>query len=111
MSTGPRRRDAVAMTVMADVSSDYLQRLPGDGSLPCQLIGGDLWFSDRPAELELAKAHCRECPARRPCLAGAVKRGEPCGVWGGEIFDRGVIIAFKRPPGRPRKHPAGTRAA
>ena len=41
------------------------------------------------------------CPLRRPCLAGAVERGEPCGVWGGEIFERGRIIAFKRPRGHP----------
>lgn len=77
------------------------------GPLPCQVIEADLWFSALPAELELAKALCRECPAREPCLAGAIERGEPCGVWGGEIFERGVIIARKRPRGRPRKHPAG----
>jgi len=53
-------------------------------------------------DLELARAHCRPCPLRGPCLAGAVERGEPHGVWGGEIFERGVIIARKRPRGRPR---------
>ena len=37
------------------------------------------------------------------CLAGALDRAEPWGVWGGEIFDRGVVIARKRPRGRPRK--------
>jgi WhiB family transcriptional regulator, redox-sensing transcriptional regulator len=26
-------------------------------------------------------------------------------VWGGELFDRGMIIADKRPRGRPRKTP------
>jgi len=54
-----------------------------------------------PGHLELAKACCEACPLRRPCLAGAVERGEPCGVWGGEIFERGRIIAFKRPRGHP----------
>ena len=34
---------------------------------------------------------------------GAIERNEPWGVWGGEIFDRGVVIARKRPRGRPRK--------
>jgi WhiB family redox-sensing transcriptional regulator len=43
------------------------------------------------------------CPARLACLAGALERREPWGVWGGEIFERGVIIARKRPRGRPRK--------
>jgi WhiB family redox-sensing transcriptional regulator len=59
------------------------------------------WFSDVPADLELAKAACRRCPLRRPCLAGAVERGEACGVWGGEIFKSGAIVAQKRPRGRP----------
>jgi len=68
--------------------------------LPCAQSSW-LWFSDVPADLELAKAACRRCPLRRPCLAGAVERGEPCGVWGGEIFKSGVIIAQKRPRGRP----------
>ena len=40
---------------------------------------------------------------RAACLAGALQRGEPWGVWGGELFDRGMVIADKRPRGRPRK--------
>ena len=65
-----------------------------------------LWFSDQPADLELAKASCRGCPLRGPCLAGAVARAEPCGVWGGEIFENGAVIAHKRPRGRVRSRPA-----
>jgi WhiB family redox-sensing transcriptional regulator len=68
--------------------------------LPCSQ-NPRLWFSDRPAELELAKKFCQPCPLRGPCLAGAVERAEPVGVWGGEIFERGVVIAYKRPRGRP----------
>lgn len=60
-----------------------------------------LWFSELPAELEMAKAACRACPLRRPCLAGAVARREPWGVWGGEIFEKGMVIEAKRPRGRP----------
>ncbi|MBR7560709.1 WhiB family transcriptional regulator, partial [Mycobacterium tuberculosis] len=30
----------------------------------------------------------------------------PWGVWGGEIFERGAVIARKRPRGRPRKNAA-----
>ena len=37
------------------------------------------------------------------CLAEALNRAEPWGVWGGEILDRGSIVARKRPRGRPRK--------
>ncbi len=71
--------------------------------LPCHRVHGDLWFSELPAELEQAKAHCQQCPLRTACLAGALERAEPCGVWGGEIFHQGAIIARKRPRGRPPK--------
>ncbi len=80
-----------------------------DDRLPCLREDLRLWFSERPADLELAKAYCRPCPLRAPCLAGAVERREPHGVWGGEIFDRGAISAAKRsrgrPPGTPRRNP------
>jgi len=71
--------------------------------LPCRNFDPDLWFAEAPAELELAKALCGECPVRAECLAGAVERAEPWGVWGGEIFERGAVVPRKRPRGRPRK--------
>ena len=71
--------------------------------LPCREADDDLWFAERPEQLEMAKALCAECPVRDACLAGALSRAEPWGVWGGEIFERGVVIARKRPRGRPRK--------
>jgi len=77
-----------------------------DELLPCHRENPQLWFSDLPADLQLAKAYCQPCPMRRVCLAGAVERHEPHGVWGGEIFEQGVIIARKRPRGRPSvRHP------
>ena len=71
--------------------------------LPCRTFDPDLWFADSPAELELAKSLCVECPLRAECLAGAIERAEPWGVWGGEIFERGAVVPRKRPRGRPRK--------
>jgi WhiB family transcriptional regulator, redox-sensing transcriptional regulator len=71
--------------------------------LPCRVEDPDLWFAETPAKLEEAKALCATCPVRSACLAAALDRGEPWGVWGGEIFERGVVIARKRPRGRPRK--------
>jgi WhiB family redox-sensing transcriptional regulator len=71
--------------------------------LPCRKFDPDLWFADAPAELELARALCGDCPLKAECLAGALERAEPWGVWGGEIFERGAIVARKRPRGRPRK--------
>ena len=77
-----------------------------DVYLPCRKFDPDLWFSDAPAELELAKALCADCPVRVECLAGALDRAEPWGVWGGEIFERGAVVPRKRPRGRPRKQDA-----
>ena len=71
--------------------------------LPCRRFDPDLWFAESPAELELAKSLCGDCPVRVECLAGAVERAEPWGVWGGEIFERGAVVPRKRPRGRPRK--------
>jgi WhiB family transcriptional regulator, redox-sensing transcriptional regulator len=71
--------------------------------LPCRSVDADLWFAESPAELERAKALCAGCPVRAACLAGAREREEPWGVWGGEIFERGVVIPRKRPRGRPSK--------
>ena len=77
------------------------RRAPTD--LPCREQDPNLWFSEHPARLEIAKSFCSVCPARLGCLAGAIARREPWGVWGGEIFERGEIIAQKRARGRPRK--------
>jgi WhiB family transcriptional regulator, redox-sensing transcriptional regulator len=71
--------------------------------LPCRVEDPELWFAETPAQLELAKSFCTDCPVREACLAGALQRAEPWGVWGGEIFERGAVIARKRPRGRPRK--------
>ena len=71
--------------------------------LPCRVEDPELWFAESPAQLELAKSFCADCPVRSACLDGALDRAEPWGVWGGEIFERGVVIARKRPRGRPRK--------
>ena len=52
-----------------------------------------------------AKAICVRCIARPHCLAGALARQEPCGVWGGEIFVDGVPVQEKRRRGRPPRVP------
>src|SRR3954471_12726306 len=74
-----------------------------EANLPCRKFDPDLWFSDSPAQLEVAKSLCGDCPLRVECLAGALERHEPWGVWGGEIFEHGVVVPRKRPRGRPRK--------
>jgi WhiB family redox-sensing transcriptional regulator len=91
--------------VRAELSADPRLRPARSvkSELPCRTFDPDLWFADTPAELEMAKALCGDCPVRVECLAGAVERAEPWGVWGGEIFERGAVVPRKRPRGRPRK--------
>lgn len=72
-------------------------------ALPCRDGDADLWFAESPEELERAKALCGACPIQAECLAGALERAEPWGVWGGQIFERGAIIPRKKPRGRPSK--------
>jgi WhiB family redox-sensing transcriptional regulator len=99
-------------TVMPDFAAptgagvaELLDTAPGAGlDLPCRANNPDLWFADAPAELEQAKSLCASCPVLTECLAAALARREPWGVWGGEIFERGAVIPRKRPRGRPRKN-------
>ncbi|MER3395262.1 MAG: hypothetical protein C4318_02185 [Acidimicrobiia bacterium] len=66
----------------------------------------DLFFSEEIPDIIQAKAICRMCENREPCLEGALARREPWGVWGGELFMNGKIVPKKRPRGRPPKDPA-----
>src|SRR3954454_7251985 len=63
----------------------------------------ELFFSEQLADTAAAKAFCIECPVRETCLEGAQIRREPWGVWGGELFVNGKIVAQKRKRGRPPK--------
>ena len=74
--------------------------------LPCHAGEPDLWFAETPADLERAKELCGGCPVRRQCLEAALDRAEPWGVRGGEILAGGIVLARKRPCGRPRKDTA-----
>ena len=79
-----------------------LRRAPATTQLPCR-SDPELFFAESPEDVRLAKALCAPCPVRAACLAGALQRAEPCGVWGGELFLRGAVIAGKRARGRPPK--------
>lgn len=70
--------------------------------LPCR-DDPELFFAESPEDVEFAKSLCGSCAVRMVCLAGAIGRAEPWGVWGGELFLRGEIVPRKRPRGRPRK--------
>lgn len=74
-----------------------------DTSVPCRSNDPELWFSEEQHTVEVAQRLCGQCPLQEACLSSAVERKEPWGVWGGELFERGRIVAQKRPKGRPRK--------
>lgn len=73
----------------------------------CRRHGGltDLFFSDHLSHIALAKSLCAGCPVLAPCLQGALRREEPAGVWGGQLFRNGSIVWHKRPRGRPPRVP------
>jgi WhiB family redox-sensing transcriptional regulator len=63
----------------------------------------ELFFSEQLDDIAAAKAFCQECEVKDDCLAGALERREPWGVWGGELFVNGKVVAQKRKRGRPPK--------
>ena len=69
----------------------------GNGSLT------ELFFSEDLYDIARAKFICRSCEVRELCFEGARARREPWGVWGGELFVNGKVIAQKRRRGRPPK--------
>ena len=100
--TQPGAAEAAAPTETGALGT-LLDAAPRAGlDLPCRSADADLWFAESPAELERAKALCAGCPAGAACLAGALEREEPWGVWGGEIFECGAW--------RPASGPAAGRA-
>jgi WhiB family redox-sensing transcriptional regulator len=65
----------------------------------------DLFFSDQIPDIVRAKTICTSCPLIVTCLEGALERREPWGVWGGQLFLNGKVLAQKRRRGRPPKNP------
>ena len=63
----------------------------------------ELFFSEQLDDILRAKEFCQGCAVRQPCLDGAIDRAEPWGVWGGELFANGKVLANKRRRGRPPK--------
>ena len=57
--------------------------IPATPGAACASHDPGLWFSDSPQDIAQAKAICRRCPDQAPCLAGAMRRRETCGIWGG----------------------------
>jgi WhiB family transcriptional regulator, redox-sensing transcriptional regulator len=111
MSRHARVASMVAMRGSAERSA-ALTSVSGSGGgtatgdvagTPCGRADPDLWFAEHPADLDRAKRLCAGCPIRSACLADALLRREPWGVWGGEIVVDGRVLAYKRGRGRPSR--------
>jgi WhiB family transcriptional regulator, redox-sensing transcriptional regulator len=115
LTTVPRSRESGEQEVMAPTQRRDATVAAQDPTglrldLPCT-ERPELFFAESPQDVEQAKAMCRGCRARLACLAGALERREPCGVWGGELLMSGTIVPRKRPRGRPRKDVAAIGAS
>lgn len=89
-------------TPLAAADNAEFDRLVWD-LVPCRTNDPELWFAEHSTQVEKAKTLCRACPLQVGCLEGAVERAEPWGVWGGEVFIDGTVVARKRGRGRPSK--------
>lgn len=101
-ATMPQPAAATSAAELGGLMPVMLAGVPSGQLLPCT-DDPDLFFAERPEDVECAKDLCRACPVRMACLTGALERREPWGVWGGELFLRGEVVPRKRPRGRPRK--------
>ncbi len=94
------------MTVETLIRPDSMPSSLVGESMACATHDPELWFADHPASVAEAQAVCGSCPLRIECLAGALEREEPWGIWGGEVFEGGQIVARRRRPGRPSRDDA-----
>lgn len=70
---------------------------------PCTTVDPEVFFPTSPEQLAAARVVCAGCPFAEQCLADALAAGTTDGVWGGVLLERGVVVAVKRRPGRPRQ--------
>jgi WhiB family redox-sensing transcriptional regulator len=81
---------------------EAVKLIPSGTELPCHQVNPDLWFAESPADVETAKTLCAPCPLKTACLAGALERREPWGVWGGQAATRPPAQGRCPLPGRQR---------
>jgi WhiB family transcriptional regulator, redox-sensing transcriptional regulator len=90
---------ATESTDVVDTKIDWSRARCRSGDVPLTA----LFFSEQIADIAKAKTICQECELLDLCLATAIDRREPWGVWGGQLFANGKILAQKRKRGRPPK--------
>lgn len=93
------------------MTTDQVIEPIGVALTPCRAVDPELFFAELPMDVERAKRICTPCAFREECLAGALERREPHGVWGGQLLVAGLVVARKRPRGRPRKADVAAQSA
>ena len=93
--------------LQSELEEDPIQTPDLRGQAACNdTTGGwtEVFFSEDLYDIARAKHLCGACPVKTRCLDGALERREPWGVWGGELFLNGHVLAQKRRRGRPPKN-------
>ena len=94
------------MLAAAEHTTNDIEELAWQADALCATGGAGLtalFFSDELQDIAAAKRLCAQCPVMAECLERAMDRREPWGVWGGQLFANGKILASKRRRGRPPK--------
>lgn len=87
-----------ALTVLDDAIENL------DVPVPCRAYDPEVFFAETPADVEYAKSLCRTCPLVEACLMRRQRASRAVGCLGRRAV-QGVVVARKRPRGRPRKNP------
>lgn len=75
---------------------------PGWHALGACVGKTDLMYSEDRSDKQRARALCAVCPVRKPCLAEALLRREPDGIWGGLDETQRRMLITQLPVGRIR---------
>lgn len=70
-------------TPAVEEAFDTLNKAIDENGLPICSQDPELWWSDDPAEILMAKHYCTGCPILRECGMFALVNREKNGVWGG----------------------------
>lgn len=92
----PETQRPARLVALVDQSDD-------EARMPCQRHDPELWFPKDAETARRAQALCQTCPIVRACLDVALHTEGASGVWGGELFESGVLVTRKRYRGRPRR--------
>ena len=84
----PSKGADAAVPAVAVVAPDVSSLVDWRDEARCLTTDPDIFFPKRSGRLDgaamrTAKAWCRDCPVRLPCLQTALLAGENFGVWGG----------------------------